>query len=107
MKSLFGPAVRRGLFVAVEAKSGLRLPRERFMALATVLLELDVALNDRAGDDEFLQKGLRCSGAVHGNDEQRREQQPAFNTAKQYPAPRSILMNRPHMDNGGRHHKKY
>ena len=77
------------------------------MALATVLLELEVALNDGAGYDEFLQKGLRCSGAVHGNDEQRREQQPAFNTAKQYPAPRSILMNRPHVDNGGRHHKKY
>ena len=106
MKTFFGSAVRRGFLVAIKAEAGLRLPRERLMTLATIFFELDVSLNDRAGYDESFQKGLRCGNAVHTEDKQRRQQQSAFTTAKQYRTPTSILMNRPHMNDGGRHHKK-
>ena len=57
------------------------------MALATVFLELGMSLNNRAGYDEFFQKGLRRDSTVHGDDEQAREQQYAFDAAAQYHAP--------------------
>lgn len=83
-------AIRCGFLMTIEAESGLRLSRERFMTLATVVLELGMSLNKRPGYNEFFQKALRCGNAVYDNDEHAREQQSAFDAAAQYCAPVNI-----------------
>ncbi len=59
MKSLVRGAISGDFLVARKAPAGLRFARERLVALAAVLLELGVPLDDRARQDKLLEQVLR------------------------------------------------
>jgi hypothetical protein len=59
MKSLTRLTIRGNFFVACKAETRLRFSRERFVAVAAVLLEFGVSVDNRTRDDKLFEQILR------------------------------------------------
>ncbi len=89
MNPFGSPTVCRDFLVATKAKTALRLPRERRVAVAAALLQLGMPFDERTGHDEPFENILRHGDAVHREDQSAHDRQFCTETSGQYRSSRA------------------